>query len=123
MGSSPWKNAKGELRDRLEPCLPDDWLQEIEASTGRPCPFIELAPQNEDAFFFATLRLSEDAQPFLTPVGITFGLRHEWADVRTVWARLTRALQQPNFLKALEEWRERTKMERKEESEEVPADE
>ncbi|MCP4878329.1 MAG: hypothetical protein GY896_22985 [Gammaproteobacteria bacterium] len=77
---------------------------------GRDCPYIELAPQNEDAYFMATLRLSEDARPFLTPVGITFGLRHEWKDVRVVWARLSRALKHPDFVKALEEWRETNKV-------------
>lgn len=94
---------------KLDPCLPDDWLRELKKTTGRPCPFIELAPQNDDAYFLATLRLSEDAQPFLTPVGITFGLRHEWKDVRVVWARLARALKHPDFLKAWEEWRELNK--------------
>lgn len=107
------------MRPRLPPCLPDDWLEQIKEETGRPCPFVELAPQNDDAYFIATLRLSEDASPFLTPVGITFGLRHEWAAVRIVWARLTRALKQPNFLKALEEWRERTKVEKTETEEEL----
>lgn len=81
----------------------------MEKQTGRPCPYIELAPQNDDAYFLATLRLSEDAQPFLTPVGITFGLRHEWKDVRLVWARLTRALKHPDFLRAWEEWIELNK--------------
>lgn len=107
----------------LDPCVPDDWLADMLESTGRPCPFIELAPQNTDAYFIATLRLSEDAHPFLTPVGVTFGLRHEWADVRVVWARLTRAFKQPNFLKALEEWRERTKTEKQEAPEPEALDE
>ena len=129
MGTKRWRavpseeHPEGEWRNRLEPCVPDDWLEAIQEETGRPCPFVELAPQNTDAYFIATLRLSEDAQPFLTPVGITFGMRHEWADVRVVWARLTRALQQPNFLKALEEWRERTKTETKEAPEKEALDE
>ena len=101
----------------LAPCMPDDWLRDYPKDKennpeGRPCPFIELAPQNSDAYFLATLRLSEDDQPFLTPVAITFGLRHEWADTRRVWSRITRALKRPNFIRALEGWRERTKTEK-----------
>lgn len=103
----------------LEPCLPDEWLRDYPKSNdGRTCPFVELAPQNSDAYFFVTLRLSEDDQPFLTPVAITFGLRHEWADTRRMWSRITRALKRPNFLAALEEWRERTKVEKRDSTEE-----
>lgn len=102
---------------KLDPCLPDDWLIEYpDDHDGRPCPYVELAPQNTDAYFLATLYISEDAQPLLTPAGIAFGLRHEWKDVRAIWARINRALRFPNVTKALEEWREQAKVKEKEDA-------
>lgn len=40
-----------ELGEHVEepPCVPDGWLARIEATQGRPCPRVELEPDNAEA--------------------------------------------------------------------------
>lgn len=94
---------------KLAPCLPDEWLRDYPETYGRPCPFIELAPQNIDAAFFLGLYLSETTRPLLTPVGLSFGFKHEWEQTRNVWRRIRLAMNDPELRSAWEEAVERSK--------------
>ncbi len=82
-------------------CLPESLLREFEAEHGRPCPRVELAPQNVVAAELVGFLLDERLRPL---AGELVRGRTRWmaaADRALLLLRLARALQERQVTAAL----------------------
>jgi hypothetical protein len=83
------------------PCLPESLLREIDAEHGRPCPRVQLAPQNGVAAELVSFLLDERLRPLAAEL-VRGRTRWMQSDERTLLIlRLARALQDKHVAQAL----------------------
>ena len=84
-----------------DPCQPKGTLAEIERRYGRPCPRVELDPQNAEVSELVSYVISESLRP-LAPMAFeaTFGRRRRVAR-RVALRRLQGAIGHPDVTAAL----------------------
>ena len=83
------------------PCLPESLLREIQEEHGRPCPRVQLAPQNAVAAELVGFLLDERLRPLAADL---VRIRTRWMEpgARSLFIlRLARALQDKHVTKAL----------------------
>jgi hypothetical protein len=68
-GASRVVGRRVEVGERLseEPCLPTKHLASIESEFGRPCPRVELLPENREAAELVWLAVLEHLRPLFGP--------------------------------------------------------